>query len=186
MAYIQTKNLSFTFNENNTKALKNINIDIEKGEIIVLFGKSGSGKTTLLRQLKTSLTPSGTQDGSITINGKNLSDIDLKTQAEQIGFLLSDPDNQIVNDRVYSELCFGMENLGYDTKTMHKKAIEVSTWFGIENLFYSRTNSLSGGEKQKLNLASIFTLNPSILLLDEPLSNLDPVNRNNFVQMLKK
>ena len=79
-----------------------------------------------------------------------------------------------------------MENLGYDRHTMHKRAVEVSTWFGIEDLFYKSTSSLSGGEKQKLNLASIFTLNPDILLLDEPLGSLDPVNRNNFTQIIKK
>ncbi len=186
MAYIQTKNLNFTFNENGNKTLNNININIEKGEIVVIFGQSGSGKTTLLKQLKTALTPSGKQEGEIKIDDKNLSDIDLKTQAEKIGFLLSDTENQIVNDKVYSELCFGMENLGYDRHTMHKRAVEVSTWFGIEDLFYKSTSSLSGGEKQKLNLASIFTLNPDILLLDEPLGSLDPVNRNNFTQIIKK
>lgn len=186
MAYIQTKNLNFTFNENKKKTLNNINIEIEKGEIVVIFGKSGSGKTTLLRQFKSAITPSGQQEGEIKIDGKNSSDIDLKTQAEKIGFLLNDTENQIVNDKVYSELCFGMENLGYDRHIMHKRAVEVSTWFGIEKLFYKLTSSLSGGEKQKLNLASIFTLNPDILLLDEPLSSLDPINRDNFAQMIKK
>lgn len=180
------KNLSFTYPNRSTQALKNINLSVKAGEFILLCGKSGCGKTTLLRLLKPSLSPFGSVSGEILYNNLPVSEVDAKTQAGEIGFVLQNPDNQIVTDKVWHELAFGLESLGMKTPDIRLKVSEMASFFGIQNWFYKNTSELSGGQKQLLNLASAMVMQPQVLILDEPTSQLDPIAASEFLRTLKK
>lgn len=186
MEIIKIRDFSFTYPMSTKKALNNINIDIEEGDFILLCGKTGCGKSTLLRHLKNSLVPHGEKEGIITYKGVEIDKLDRRVDASEIGYVLQSPDNQIVTDKVWHELAFGMEGLGYDSDTIRVRVAEMASYFGIENWFYKKTTELSGGEKQILNLASIMTMNPKVLILDEPTSQLDPIAAMEFLQTVKK
>ena len=186
MAIYSIRDLEFQYPEGDRKILDKINIDIEEGEFVVLIGQSGSGKTTLLRQLKPSLSPHGLKHGEINFGGKNLDTLDKREDSSKIGFVFQNPDNQIVTDKVWHELAFGLESLGCDTPTIRLRVAEMASYFGIENWFYKDVSDLSGGQKQLLNLASIMTMNPSVLILDEPTSQLDPIASSDFLGTIKK
>lgn len=168
------------------QALENINLTIEKGEYVTICGRSGSGKTTLLRHLKSVLTPHGKMSGEILFCGKPLKDADLREQSSKIGYVMQNPDNQIVTDKVWHELAFGLESLGFDQKTIRLRVAEMASYFGIQNWFYQNVSELSGGQKQLLNLASIMAMQPEVLLLDEPASQLDPIAAADFLNTVKK
>lgn len=180
------RELDFTYPNMNKKALKNINLNINEGEFVVLCGKSGCGKSTLLRHFKTVLTPFGDREGSIYFNGVDLDEVDDRTQASQIGYVLQSPENQIVTDKVWHELAFGLESLGYDNSTIRLRVAEMASFFGIQTWFMKNVTELSGGQKQLLNLASIMTMQPSVLILDEPTSQLDPIAGSEFLKTIKK
>ncbi len=180
------RNVSFTYPEQENKALRNISFDVSQGEFIIFCGPSGCGKSTLLRHLKTCLTPHGILDGEILFDGKPLKDVDERTQAQEIGFVLQSPENQVVTDKVWHELAFGLESLGYDTPTIRRRVAEVAAFFGIENWFYKNVTELSGGQKQLLSLASVMCMNPKILVLDEPTAQLDPIAASDFLALLGK
>ena len=187
MADFEIKNLSFSYATNPEKrVLDNINLTIEHGEYITVCGKSGSGKSTLLRHLKTVLAPAGERVGIIKFNGKELSDISTYEQASFIGFVMQNPDDQIVTDKVWHELAFGLENLGCDKSTIRLRVAEMASYFGIQNWFDKDTSDLSGGQKQLLNLASIMAMQPSVLILDEPTSQLDPIAASDFLNTVRK
>lgn len=187
MADFEIKNLSFSYATNPEKrVLDNINLTIEHGEYITVCGKSGSGKSTLLRHLKTVLAPAGERTGNIKFNGKELSDISTYEQASFIGFVMQNPDDQIVTDKVWHELSFGLENLGCDKSTIRLRVAEMASYFGIHNWFDKDTSDLSGGQKQLLNLASIMAMQPSVLILDEPTSQLDPIAAADFLNTVRK
>ncbi|WP_294360068.1 ABC transporter ATP-binding protein [uncultured Clostridium sp.] len=186
MEIIKIRDFSFTYPMSTKKALNNINIDIEEGDFILLCGKTGCGKSTLLRHLKNSLVPHGEKEGIITYKGVEIDKLDRRVDASEIGYVLQSPDNQIVTDKVWHELAFGMESLGYDSDTIRVRVAEMASYFGIENWFYKKTTELSGGEKQILNLAAIMTMNPKVLILDEPTSQLDPIAAMEFLQTVKK
>lgn len=180
------KNLNFSYPEEEDLVLNDINLVIKKGEFVVLAGPSGSGKTTLLRHLKTVLAPHGVKTGHINFEGKPLEDLDLREESAKIGFVMQSPENQIVTDKVWHELAFGLESLGYDTPTIRLRVSEMASFFGIQNWFYKDVNELSGGQKQLLNLAAIMTMQPSVLVLDEPTSQLDPIAASDFLATLAK
>ncbi|MCB6570990.1 ATP-binding cassette domain-containing protein [Eubacterium limosum] len=186
MAELTVNNLVFTYPEMASPALKNIDFEINNGEFVVLCGKSGCGKSTLLRHFKTVLTPHGQKTGEILFQGKNLDDVDIRTQSSEIGFVLQNPDNQIVTDKVWHELAFGLESLGYDTPTIRLSVAEMASYFGIQAWFRRNVNELSGGQKQLLNLAAIMAMHPSLLILDEPTSQLDPIAASDFLETVKK
>lgn len=181
---LETKNLSFKYALSNNYSLKNVNLQIAEGDFVLLFGKSGSSKTTLLRQFKPELTPKGTKSGEILLNGKNIEDIDVAISATKIGYVSQNPDNQIVTDKVYSELAFGLENLNLNNNEIRRKVSEMASFFGIGSWFNKKTSELSGGQKQILNLASVLSMQPEILLLDEPTSQLDPIAAREFLSMV--
>lgn len=187
MAHFEIKNLNFSYPTMPDKlALEDINLSIEKGEYVTVFGKSGSGKTTLLKHLKSVLTPHGTTSGEVYFDNKLLSSIDLRDQSSKIGYVMQNPDNQIVTDKVWHELAFGLESLGYDQKTIRLRVAEMASYFGIQGWFNKNVSELSGGQKQLLNLASIMAMQPEVLILDEPTSQLDPIAASDFLNTVRK
>ena len=180
------KNVSFSYPEVEEKALDQISFSVNQGEFLILCGPSGCGKSTLLRHLKTCLTPHGRREGEILYGGVPLDTVDDRTQAQEIGFVMQSPENQVVTDKVWHELAFGLESLGYDTPTIRRRVAEVAAFFGIENWFYKNVTELSGGQKQLLSLASVMAMNPQILVLDEPTSQLDPIAASDFLALLGK
>lgn len=186
MEILSIKNLSFKYNNENAQTLKNINLSVNKGEFVILCGESGSGKSTLLKMIKKEVTPAGDREGSILYKNKPIEDLSERESACNIGYVFQNPDNQIVTDKVWHELAFGMENIQIDLIEMKKRIAEISFFLGIDSWFERNTNELSGGEKQKLNLASILTMKPEILLLDEPVSQLDPISAMEFIQILRR
>lgn len=183
---IKIKNLIFSYPNSEKTALNDINLTINQGEFVTICGKSGCGKSTLLRHLKPILTPHGKTSGEIYFNGKSIYDLSDREQAENIGFVMQNPDNQIVTDKVWHELVFGLESLGINSAEIRSKAAEMASFFGIQNWFYENVANLSGGQKQILNLASVMTMNPTLLLLDEPSSQLDPISAHDFFTMLER
>lgn len=184
MELFALRNLSFTFPEQENPVLRDITLTLQQGDFAALVGPSGSGKSTLLRQLKTVLTPYGSRRGQILYKGTELASISLQTQAASIGFVLQDPDAQLVTDKVWHELAFGLESLGMDTQTIRGRVAEMASFFGIQTWFHMEVGQLSGGQKQLLNLASIMVMNPDVLVLDEPTSQLDPIAATDFLQTL--
>lgn len=186
MEIIKVKDLRFTYPEQEEKTLKNISFTIESGSFISICGESGSGKTTILRLLKKELAPHGNKEGQIYYKGKILEDIDDRTAASKIGFVMQNPKNQIVTDKVWHELAFGLENIGTPTQIIRRRVGEMANFFGIHQWFRKKTSELSGGQKQILNLASIMVMQPEILILDEPTSQLDPIAASDFINTLEK
>ena len=183
---IKIKNLIFSYPNSEKTALNDINLTVNQGEFVTICGKSGCGKSTLLRHLKPILTPHGKTSGEIYFNGKSIYDLSDREQAENIGFVMQNPDNQIVTDKVWHELVFGLESLGINSAEIRSKAAEMASFFGIQNWFYENVANLSGGQKQILNLASVMIMNPTLLLLDEPSSQLDPIAAHDFFTMLER
>ena len=187
MVHFEIKDLSFYYpTEKKKPALSHINLKIERGQYVTVCGKSGSGKTTLLRHLKSVLAPHGKTEGEIFFEGKPLKDANLRTQSSRIGYVMQNPDNQIVTDKVWHELAFGLESLGMDQKTIRLRVAEMASYFGIQGWFHKNVTELSGGQKQLLNLASIMAMQPSILILDEPTSQLDPIAATDFLNTVRK
>ena len=186
MAHFHIENLTFSYPGSVTPTLDGVSLDIEKGEFLLLCGRSGSGKTTLLRQLKPTLAPYGKRQGEVFFDGKPIGEMTSREQAEKIGFVMQDPQEQIVTDKVWHELAFGLENLGCDPAVMRLRVAEMASFFGIQDWFHREVAELSGGQKQLLNLASVMAMQPEVLILDEPTSQLDPISAGDFLNTLKK
>ena len=187
MAHFEIKNLSFSYpTAGGRKALDDINLTIERGQYVTFCGRSGCGKTTLLRQLKSALAPHGKRTGEILFDGTPIGDVGLREQSARIGYVMQDPDNQIVTDKVWHELAFGLESLGVDQKTIRLRVAEMASYFGIQGWFHKKVTELSGGQKQLLNLASIMAMQPDVLILDEPTSQLDPIAASDFLNTVRK
>lgn len=186
MNCIETEKFSFRYPQSGKWTLRDIDMEVEDGSFVVLCGKSGCGKSTLLRQLKTSLAPHGEKTGIIRYMGRELDTLDKRTQSAEIGYVLQNPDNQIVTDKVWHELAFGLESLGYDTPTIRLRVAEMASYFGIHEWFLKKVSELSGGQKQLLNLASVMAMHPGLLILDEPTSQLDPIAASDFLETVRK
>ncbi len=186
MEIIRVERLSFHYPDQERAAVADVSFSVAEGEFVVLCGASGCGKTTLLRQLKREVAPVGERKGSIWWKGVPLAELPPREAAEQIGMVFQNPENQIVTDTVWHELAFSMENLGYPLAVMRKRLAELAHDFGLEQMLYKSVHELSGGQKQWLNLASVLLLQPKLLLLDEPTSQLDPVASREFIQLLRR
>ena len=187
MAHFEIQDLTFSYASSKGKhSLEHINLSVAQGEFLVLCGASGSGKSTLLRHLKTVLTPSGKSGGQVLFHGVPLKEVPDRDQAGKIGFVMQNPDDQIVTDKVWHELAFGLESLGCDQKTMRSRVAEMACYFGIQDWFHRDVATLSGGQKQLLNLASIMAMQPEALILDEPTSQLDPIAASDFLNTIRK
>lgn len=178
--------LSFRYPEAAERALDQIDLTIDQGEFLVLCGPSGCGKSTLLRQLKTVLTPHGSRSGQILFEGKPLEEWGQREQSGKIGFVGQSPEHQVVTDKVWHELAFGLESLGYDTPMIRRRVAETASFFGIQSWFRQDVAGLSGGQKQLLSLAAVMAMEPSVLILDEPTSQLDPIAASDFLASLGK
>lgn len=186
MAVYTIKGLNFAYPEQEKQAISDLTLSVKPGEFLVLCGPSGCGKSTLLRQLKTVLAPHGRRSGEILFEDRKLDELDQREQAEKIGVVRQSTENQIVTDKVWHELAFGLESLGYDTPTIRRRVAEMASFFGIQTWFYKPVKDLSGGQKQLLNLASVMVLQPKVLILDEPTSQLDPIAASDFLATLGK
>ncbi len=186
MAHFHIQDLTFSYPGANRPTLSGVNLTIEKGEYVVLCGKSGSGKTSLLRHLKSVLTPYGSRSGQVLFDGTPLEQVSQYDQSRKIGFVMQNPDEQLVTDKVWHELAFGLENLGVHQKTIRLRVAEMASYFGLQDWFDREVATLSGGQKQLLNLASIMAMQPQVLILDEPTSQLDPIAASDFLNTVRK
>lgn len=186
MEILSIKDLTFSYPNKENFALQNVNLSINSGDFVVVCGQSGSGKTTLLRMLKKEIAPHGEKQGAVYYKGEDVEKLDDKISAQKIGFVFQKPDQQIVTDKVWHELAFGLESLGYDSDYIRLRVGEMANYFGITSLFRKKTTELSGGQKQLMNLASVMAMSPDVIILDEPTSQLDPITANDFITTLKK
>lgn len=186
MALLTLSSLNFTYAGSTSPALKDVSLTVNEGDFILLCGNSGCGKTTLMRLIKPQLAPNGKLDGEILFDGRPLSSLTDREAACGIGYVMQNPETQIVTDTCISELAFGLQSLGMDSDAISAKIGEVAGFFGIGDRYGEKTHTLSGGQKQLLSLASVMAMKPSLLLLDEPTSQLDPVAAREFLGCLKK
>ena len=186
MELFTIRDLTFSYPEQPQPALRSLSLTVEQGEFLVLCGPSGCGKSTLLRQLKTVLAPHGRRTGELLLEGRPLDSLSQREQAERIGFVQQSPENQLVTDKVWHELAFGLESLGYDTPTIRRRVAEMASFFGIQNWFHKNVAELSGGQQQLLTRAAVRALQPSVLILDEPTSQLDPIAASDFLATLSR
>ena len=181
MALFAFEELTFRYPEAPRDALRDVSVAIEPGQFVLVCGQSGCGKTTLLRQFKSALAPHGHQSGRVLFDGVPFADVPEREQVARIGFVMQNPDAQIVTDKVWHELAFVLESLGCDERTMRLRVAEMASYFGIQHWFHKNVGELSGGQKQLLNLASVMAARPDVLVLDEPTSQLDPIAASDFL-----
>ena len=191
MALIEFNDFSFSYlnsdgTESQAKSLDSINLEIDYGDFVLLCGPSGCGKTTLLTNLKKELMPAGRRTGEIKFNGVRIQDLDGISSACDIGYLFQNPDSQIVTDTVIQEIAFPLENIGLPTEEIRNRISEIVAFFGINDILHKNVNELSGGQKQLVNLCSLLVLRPEVLLLDEPMSQLDPIASYEFLSIVRR
>ncbi|MBO4468445.1 MAG: ATP-binding cassette domain-containing protein, partial [Clostridia bacterium] len=182
METIKIKNLTFSYPSGVGKALDDISFTLPEGSFNLIIGESGSGKTTLLKLLKNEIAPVGEIIGNIEFFGRSADSISF----DRIGFVSQFPDDGIVTDKVWHEMAFGLENMGLDPEEIRLRVGETASYFGIGGWYHQSTDTLSGGQKQLLNLASVMVMRPDILLLDEPTAQLDPIAASDFLNTLKR
>ncbi len=195
MELLKVEDLTFTYpdmgegekkTEKPEPALEHVSFELKEGEFVVVCGESGCGKTTLLKLLKRELAPAGEKSGKIWFGGVEQEKLSEREAACEIGFVLQNPENQTVTDKVWHELAFGLENMGVPTQVIRRRVAEMACFFGIDDWFRKKTTELSGGQKQLLNLASVMVMQPRLLILDEPTSQLDPIAASDFINTLVK
>ncbi len=186
MALIEFDNYSFSYLNSTKKSLDNINLNINFGDFVLLCGPSGCGKTTLLTNLKKELMPNGVTEGQIKYNGCEISKLEDAISACEIGYLFQNPDSQIVTDTVIQEIAFPLENIGLPTEEIRNRISEIVAFFGINDILHKKVHELSGGQKQLINLCSLLVLRPKVLLLDEPMSQLDPIASYEFLSIIRR
>ena len=167
-------------------ALKEASFCVAQGDFLVILGSSGCGKTTLLKLLKPVLAPHGKKSGSIFFNGADIESLSYEELAYDIGFVMQDVNAQLVTDEVWHELAFGLESLGCSNSMIKRRVAEMTSFFGLSGIFHKKVRELSGGQKQMVNLASVMAMNPKLLILDEPTSQLDPIAAEEFVACLTR
>lgn len=186
MAFLAVENLTFTYPGKKEPAVNNVSFEIEKGEFALILGATGSGKSTLLRLLKRELAPLGEISGKVYVSGKDQASLTDEEAAYKVGFVMQRPEMQLVTDKVWHELAFGLENMNLPRAAIARRVSEMAAYFGIEEWYEKNVNDLSGGQKQLLNLAAVMAMQPDVLILDEPTSQLDPIAASDFIQTVKK
>lgn len=186
MALIKIEDLNFSYNGSVRNILNHINLEINEGDFVLLCGPSGCGKTTLLKHIKHLIAPEGLKKGKLRMDDISYDDIPERVFVSDIGFVFQHPDSQIVHDKPFAEMAFGLENLGYSSDEIRRRVAEMASFFGMESFFEKDIHTLSGGQKQLLNLASVMVMQPKLLLLDEPISQLDPISTEDFLFALER
>lgn len=186
MEILTIENLTFKYPLCTSAAVENVSFSVNAGDFTVLCGATGSGKSTLLRLLKREISPLGEKSGRILYKNTPADELSAEESACSIGFVMQNPEQQIVTDKVWHELAFGLENMGVPQNVTARRVAEMASYFGIENWYDKRVSELSGGQKQLLNLAAVMVMNPDILILDEPTAQLDPIATSDFIATLKK
>ena len=186
MEILKIENLSFRYPNAEKNVIKNVSFQVEAGDFTVLIGATGSGKSTLMRLLKRELAPLGDVSGSIKYMGRDIADLSDFDSACRIGYVMQRPEQQLVTDKVWHELAFALENMALPQDVIRRRVAEMASYFGISDWFERSVSELSGGQKQLLNLAAVMVMQPDILLLDEPTSQLDPIAASDFLNTVKK
>ena len=188
MGYFKIENVNYKYPLEDKQALKNINIEIKKGEFWAVIGKNGSGKTTFCNMLRRFVPDfyKGELTGKITLEDKELKDYSQKELVQKIGFVFQNPFTQIsgVKDTVFEEITYGLENLGLEKEEIISKVEKILKLLEIEKLRERNPYDLSGGQKQRVALASIIAMNPDILVIDEPTSQLDPKGTEDIFKII--
>ena len=186
MEILKIRDLSFRYPQSARRVLDGVSFSVDEGDFCVLCGATGSGKSTLLRLCKREIAPTGQKSGQILYKGTSIDALSDRDSATRIGFVCQAADQQIVCDKVWHELAFGLENLGLSQNEIARRVAEMAGYFGIEPWFDLPVSALSGGQKQLLGLASVMVMRPDVLILDEPTSQLDPIAAAEFIHTLKK
>ena len=185
MEILDIQALSFEYPDGK-RALEDISFSLFPGEFALMCGSSGCGKTTLMRLLKRELAPHGHMTGQLLYCGRPMADMSDRQAAQEIGMVMQQPESQIITDRVYQELAFGLENMGIKQEELRLRVGETANYYGINTWFERSTDTLSGGQKQLLALASVTAVGPRLLLLDEPTAQLDPIAAASFIDTVYK
>lgn len=186
MSLIEFQNYIFSYPSDEKATLDNINLTISEGEFVLVCGPSGCGKTTLIKQLIPGIAPYGRRKGKLVFDHIDLLDCDENSLVGEVGYVGQSPSSQIITDKVWHELAFGMENLGLDNETMERRIAEICEFFGMQSWINRDVDSLSGGEMQMVHLAAVMVMEPKVLILDEPIAQLDPLAARNFLDMLSR
>jgi len=185
---IRLRELSFTYNGADRPTLRKINLTIEDGQFVLITGASGGGKSTLCRCFN-GLVPhfyGGKISGTAEVQGMDILEHPPRELATKVGMVFQDPENQLVTTDVEREIAFGLENLGYPKNLIARRIEEVLDTVGIAHLRLARNTELSGGEMQKVAIASVLALHPEVLVLDEPTSELDPQSAEEVLRLLER
>ena len=186
MALLEIRHLTFTYPNCTSPAIADVSLTVEKGEFLTVCGPTGCGKSTLLRLMKRELAPLGDRSGDVLVDGRPQSALTDHEAASRIGYVMQRPEHQIVTDKVWHELAFGLENLSLPQPVIARRVAEMAAYFGIEGWFDKDVSTLSGGQKQLLNLASVMIMQPELLILDEPTAQLDPIAAADFIATVRK
>ena len=186
MEIYTAKHVTFSYPNAKKPALQDVSFSVMEQDFVLLYGASGSGKTTLLRALKKELRPKGQYTGTLLYKGKPIEALEDRISASQIGYTAQNPDTQTVAAYVRHELAFLLRNLSYSEAEIALRVAQTVSFFGTAELYGRQMDTLSGGEKQLTQLESVFAAQPSVLLLDEPLSQLDPFSEERFLEALRK
>ncbi len=188
MTIIEFKSVTFTYRGNDEPSLLNVNIEIEKGEFILLTGPSGCGKSTFCRLLN-GLIPhfyGGELKGEVTVLGMNVKNTPTYELARHVGMVFQDPENQLFLSSVEKEIAFGLENLGLPREEIKNRVNQVIKYLGLENIREKAPYELSGGQQQKVAIASVLAMQPEVLVLDEPTANLDPYSSLELLNIITR
>ncbi len=186
MKILEIRDLSFKYPGQDGPTLSGLDFSVNAGEIVYICGPTGAGKSTLLHCLKREIKPRGLMAGTVLFKGKDIESYGTEQLIRQIGIVFQDPENQTVMDTVIGEMAFGLENLGLSASEIKQRLSEVAGYFGVEPLLQKVYRHLSGGERQTVNLCAVLAMRPEVLLLDEPVSQLDPVARAEFTGMIRR
>lgn len=188
MEQIRIEHLTFSYRKGDIFSLNDISTVVDKGQFVLIIGESGCGKTTLLRHLKVDYLPAGvrSENTRIYLNGTRIEQLSQRESAGIVGYVRQNPESAQVMDRVWHELAFGLESLGYTQEVMQRKVAEMVAFFGLEGIYEEKLCNLSGGQKQLVNLAAVMVMEPEVLVLDEPTSQLDPVAAVEFFHIVER
>lgn len=178
---IEFQNVSFSY-ENDHPVVQDLSFTIEKGETVGLIGANGAGKSTLMKLLLGLI--SGT--GRITVDNMEMNEKNLAAIRQRIGFVLQDSDNQMFMPTVYEDMIFGPRNYGLSKEEADKRVDEVLAMLGLEALKHRHNHKISGGEKRMAAIATILAMQPEMILMDEPSTALDPVNRRTVINTINR